>query len=105
VRLAAARALAAIGGAQAAQALRVQARVERDPLVRAAALGETTPAVPAAPLVLEARVRTEAAPTHERPLLDVLLDDGRWLRMRTLPAGELILEDLPAGQADVRAVP
>ena len=118
VRLAAARALAAIGGAPAAQALRVQARIERDPLVRAAALDGAAPALPAVsgtapalrggaatPLVLEARVRTEAAEAHERPLLDVLLDDGRWLRMRTLPAGELILEDLPAGQADVRAVP
>ena len=56
-------------------------------------------------LVLEARVRTDAGTANERPLVDVLLEDGRWLRMRTLPGGELLLEDLAAGQADVRVVP
>jgi hypothetical protein len=113
VRLAAVRALARLGGARGAQLLREHARIERDALVRDAALAALAPrtyvedadadAPPA--LVLEARVRTEAGSAQERPLLDVLLDDGRWLRIRTLPGGELVLEDLAAGSADVRAVP
>jgi HEAT repeat protein len=105
VRLAAVHALLAIGSGEALNALLIQTRVERDPLVREAALSVNAEPVVSPALVLEARVRTEASPAHERPLLDVLLDDGRWLRMRTLPEGELLLEDLHVGNADVRAVP
>lgn len=105
VRLAAVHALLAIGGDEVWETLRAHARVERDPLVREAALeAQAEPVYSPAERVLEARVRTEATTTHERPMLDVLLDDGRWLRMRTLPEGELLLEDLTGGNADVRAV-
>jgi hypothetical protein len=34
--------------------------------------------------------------------VEVLLDDGRWLRIRTLPTGELLLAGLPPGRAELR---
>jgi hypothetical protein len=33
--------------------------------------------------------------------VDVVLPDGRWLRTSALEGGELLLPDLPAGEADV----
>ena len=109
VRLAAVHALARIAGAQAERALREHARIERDPSVREPALAalahDEGDDEESRGLVLEARVRTDAGALRERPLLDVLLADGRWLRMRTLPGGELLLEDLAAGHADLRVVP
>jgi hypothetical protein len=33
--------------------------------------------------------------------VDVLLPDGRWLRTSALDGGEVLLPDLPAGEADV----
>jgi HEAT repeat protein len=109
VRLAAVRALTALGGPAAAHTLLVHARVERDALVRRAALqGASNAGAPAAlvargELALELHVRAQTG-ADDRPVLEVLLEDGRWLRMRPLADGELIVSDLPAGQADVRAV-
>jgi hypothetical protein len=118
VRLAAVHALSRLAHPDAQRTLQSHARIERDALVREAALralGDADALVTdededgaAGPRVLEARVRTAAGAQRterERPLLDVLLEDGRWLRMRTLPGGELVLEDLAPGEADVRAAP
>jgi len=108
VRLAAARALGALGGAEPARLCRSHARIERDPLVRRTALavalagGRTLPLLQRGPLVLE--VRVGQAEPGERPLLDVLLADGRWLRLRAHPGGELILGGLPPGSAELRRV-
>ncbi len=117
LRLAAARALGALGGVDTAASLAARARVERDPRVRQAELQAAARAGVAAPLfergdrVLEARVQSQGAPRDAqaggspwRPLLDVLLPDGRWLRLRAQAGGELIVADLPPGVADVRAV-
>jgi HEAT repeat protein len=110
LRLAAVRALAALGGRSSALALTAHARVERDGLVRREALhGAALGGVPAplfarGELALEVRLREERPPGQQRPLVDVWLPDGRWLRLRTLPGGELLVPDLAPGQADVRAV-
>lgn len=109
LRLAAAHALASLGGPAAARALVVRARVESEPKLRealreaAASDGAALPLAPKGALAIEARIRA-ASPRAPRALFDVLLPDGRWLRMRALPEGELIVPDLPAGEADVRAV-
>jgi hypothetical protein len=55
-------------------------------------------------LVLEARVVGVDESARERPLVDVLLDDGRWLRVRAGTGGELLVADLPAGTAELRRV-
>jgi HEAT repeat protein len=110
LRLAAVRALAALGGSKIALALRRHARIERDPLVRRATIEMVAHAgVPAAlrergSLALEVRVRAERGAAQLRPRLEVLLEDGRWLRVRALPGGELIVPDLPPGEAEVRVV-
>lgn len=109
VRLAVVRALAALGGGAAARALLVHARIERDPLVRRAAREATVHAgVPDALMqngdrVLEVRL-TARGVTPIEPLAEVLLGDGRWLRVRALSGGELIITDLAPGRADVRAI-
>jgi len=110
VRLAAVRALGALGGSEVARACEAHARVERDALVRRAALavaerdGRAAEIAPRGELVLEARVIGVEPAARERPLVDVLLEDGRWLRMRADAHGELIVADLPAGTADLRRV-
>jgi HEAT repeat protein len=109
IRLAAVRALGAIGGTASANALRAAARVERDALVRRAALQELAHAgVPAWPehgeLTLELRVLQQDAALGARPLCDVLLEDGRWLRQRVRSGGELVIADLARGLADVRVL-
>ncbi|MFI5308075.1 MAG: HEAT repeat domain-containing protein, partial [Polyangiales bacterium] len=107
LRLAAVRALGALGGAGSVYALQAHARIERDALVRRAALQEAAHAgVPSrvehGDLVLELRVRAQVAAESARPFCDVLLQDGRWLRYRARANGELVVADLPAGVADVR---
>jgi HEAT repeat protein len=110
VRLAAVRALGALGGADAARACRLHARIERDMLVRGAALavadrdGRAVELAERGELVLEARVIGLDPDARERPLIDVLLADGRWLRMRADAQGELIVAGLPAGTAELRRV-
>jgi hypothetical protein len=37
--------------------------------------------------------------------VDVLLGDGRWLRVRPLWHGQLLVADLPGGRAQVRVLP
>ncbi len=110
VRLAAVHALGALGGSEVAGACEAHARVERDALVRRAALavagrdGRAAEIAPLGELVLEARVIGLEPGARERPLIDVLLEDGRWLRMRADAQGELIVADLPAGTAELRRV-
>jgi HEAT repeat protein len=110
LRLAAVRALSALGGSRIALALRRHARIERDPLVRRVALEAVAHAgVPAAllergQLALEVRVRAERGAAQQHPRLEVLLEDGRWLRLRALPGGELVVPDLPEGEAEVRVI-
>jgi HEAT repeat protein len=110
VRLAAVRALGALGGVESAHACAAHARVERDARVRRAAQdvaardGRALAIAERGELVLEARVIGVDEAGGERPLVDVLLDDGRWLRVRAGSAGELIVADLPAGTAELRRV-
>jgi hypothetical protein len=51
--------------------------------------------------VLELHVRADDPAPR---LLEVWLEDGRCLRHRTLPGGELVIVDVPAGEADVRVL-
>jgi HEAT repeat protein len=112
VRLAAARALGVLGrlgSKDVAQILAEHARVEMDGSARSAMLEESPQTMQGAPLpesmreVLEVRVvGQEAAETQ--PLVDVLLQDGRWRRFRPLAGGELLVADLPQADAEVRAV-
>jgi HEAT repeat protein len=109
VRLAALRSLGRLGERAAAAEALAHARVERDVHVRAVALevaGDAGEAVERArgAAVLEVRVAGPGDDPAARPLVDVRLDDGRWLRQRALPGGELIVADLPPGAADVRRV-
>lgn len=50
--------------------------------------------------ILRFRVAATGAP--EGVLVDVLLPTGEWIRLRTLPSGEVFVVDQPAGVADVR---
>jgi HEAT repeat protein len=109
VRLASARALQVLAVAEARPGIEARRRVERNPRVRAA-LADAASAPRRRPLpgfqargsgVLRVGV---AAPDGQSGSVsvDVVLRDGRWLKMRTLETGELLLADLPAGEADVR---
>ncbi|MFW6050583.1 MAG: HEAT repeat domain-containing protein, partial [Myxococcota bacterium] len=109
VRRAAARALEVLSEPASRAALATRWRVEDDPWVRGA-LRDASRATRDAPApggfalrgdqVL--RMRVAAAEAHHRMRVDVVLPDGRWLRLRTLPSGELLWPGLPAGKADVR---
>ncbi len=107
VRFAAARALEAIAAPQATAQIVAEARVEADPRVRAAIeaaagaseRGVSLPGEPTGDGVLRTRVMLETANGVQ---VDVVLPDGRWLRMRTLPHGDVLLTDLAYGTADVR---
>lgn len=48
------------------------------------------------------RFRVAASGVPEGVLVDVLLPTGEWMRLRTLPSGEVFVVDQPAGVADVR---
>ncbi len=112
VRRAAARALAVLAVPASAAVLEAQARVEDDASVRlalsdAAAVAEGQRRRPlafdeAGDEVLRVRVAALAQGRREGVPVDVVLPDGRWLTLTTLPGGELLLPDLPAGRADVR---
>jgi HEAT repeat protein len=113
VRLAAASALAHLAVAEATPAIEARWRVEEDPrvlpaLLDAAAAPDRRP-VRAPELGGRAgdesvRVRIVAVGEEGRSgvPVEILLPDGRWLRMRTLPSGELVVVDLPAAVVDVR---
>jgi hypothetical protein len=106
VRLAAARALGQLGGDEAAQVVRDRARIERDELVRAAALevaaaGGEPLARAAGTRVLEVIVGDLGAGGSARAPFDVQLPDGRWLLLCPTRRGELIAADLPEGAAEI----
>ncbi|MEM9067224.1 MAG: HEAT repeat domain-containing protein [Myxococcota bacterium] len=102
VRRAAARALAWLGAPDARTAVAQAARGEADDEVRGwlrrALLRPSPPARGRQVL----RFRVVTANQSDGVEVDVVLDDGRWLRMRTLPTGEISLADLPDSAADVR---
>lgn len=111
VRLSAARALGVLAAPASLDALAARARVENDPRVRTAlsdAIRACRGASAGPPRSFAVagdeifRMRVAVAEVHRTLLVDVVLPDGRWLRMRTLPTGELFLTGLPAGTADVR---
>jgi hypothetical protein len=77
--------------------------VRRAAREEAAHAGVPDALAPGGDRVLEVRL-TARGGTPIEPLAEVLLADGRWLRMRALRGGELIIPDLTAGRADVRAI-
>ncbi|HEY8432027.1 MAG TPA: hypothetical protein VIL20_26805, partial [Sandaracinaceae bacterium] len=115
VRFAVARALASLDVNAAREAIAARERVEPNERVwralRAAlAGGRPPPARLAGSEVLLVRIVTapglctagEAACAGGAIDVDVLLPDGRWLRTFALPGGEVIVPDLPAGEAEVQ---
>ena len=103
VRRAAARALAVLSPPAARELLRYRAVGEADDEVRAWL--ERAAAGPGLPLgegrqVLRLRVVTELP--GAALIAQVLLPDGRWLRLPILPTGELFLADLPESKVDVQ---
>jgi hypothetical protein len=108
VRHAAARALSALGAEASRDAIERRLRVEEDEIVAQALRDAVTMGrpFPARGLhgdqVLRVRVVIGTAISDSRIPVDVVLPDGRFLRMRTLSSGELLIVDLPSGSADVR---
>ncbi len=108
VRHAAARALSALGSDLSRAAIGRRLRVEEDEIVAQAlrdarAGGRPFPARGlVGDQVLRVRVVTGSGVADSRIPVDVVLPDGRFLRMRTLSSGELLIVDLPSGSADVR---
>jgi HEAT repeat protein len=107
VRLAAARALECLAPDPAIPALRARWRIEEDPWVRHA-LRDAAEAGRRRPVrgfgaggreVLRVRIASEGAAAPVT--VDVVLPDGRWLRLPSLVTGELFVADLPAGTVDV----
>ena len=110
VRLAVARSLAVVAPADAVVPLRAALRVETDALVEATladALAGATGEAPRLPLdacgpepfdALVVRRAGEPPP----PPLDVVLPDGRWLRLHVPASGEIFVPDLPVGALDLR---
>ena len=113
VRLAAATALAELGVPAAAPGAQARLRVEEDPRI-ALVLEDAArapngrrarpPELGVAPGREAVRVRIVARGEEGRAgvPVDVVVPDGRWLRMHTLPSGELVVVDLAAGILDVR---
>jgi hypothetical protein len=110
VALAAARALAALPApASLAPELAAEARACPDLRVRAALLdalaaaqqGRARPLEVRGDAVLHVRLVLAGGAREAGIGVDVRLADGRILRRRTLPSGELFVLDLPAGVADV----
>lgn len=107
IRLAAARALESLAVVEASDAIRASARVERDPVVRralrAAARDSARPSSPIArgDELLYVHVSTAPGLAGAAVGVDVLLPDGRWLEMTSLSTGEVLVPDLPAGDAEV----
>jgi hypothetical protein len=53
---------------------------------------------------LHLRLRVSPGLDPDGALLDVLYADGRWLRIRPLPDGSLLLADLEPGSIEIRVV-
>lgn len=110
VRLAVARSLAVLATSDASEALAARMRVEPDPSVRSALRqaaetpGRRAPrAIARGDDVLYVRVSTAPGLSRGPDLaVDVLLADGRWLRTVALSSGEVLIPDLPAGEAEVQ---
>jgi hypothetical protein len=113
VRLAAATALAELGVTAATPGIEARLRIEEDPQVALAledaaaapgARGAPPPELGRAPGREAVRVRIVARGEegNRGVPVDVVVPDGRWLRMHTLPSGELVVVDLVAGVVDVR---
>jgi hypothetical protein len=115
VRLAAARALGSLRASGAREAIAARERVERDRKVRAALRAALAPVETPPPAALRGSevlyVRIATAPgvrdAHSSmasdPIeVDVLLPDGRWLRTFALERGEVLVPDVPGGEADVQ---
>ncbi|MDH5492999.1 MAG: HEAT repeat domain-containing protein, partial [Myxococcales bacterium] len=110
VREAAAHALAALAvpesRAALEAALRLETRAEAWPAYRDAITAARTGrsrGVPIGEEVLRLQVAHEGAPPGAGSVeADLILPGGRWLRMRSLQTGELLLADLCAGSADLR---
>lgn len=109
VRRASWLALARLALPRSLPALRAAARVERDPEVYRVARrtlsaledGERYTPATTGSQALELRLQ-RASGRGTLPQADILLPDGRWLRMQPLPSGELLLPDLSQGPVDVR---
>ncbi len=101
LRLAAIHALRPSTSARATSALAQHQRVERDAHVRSATEPDAAHDRAVPDHALELRLRSDDDVPR---LLEVWLDDGRCLRQRTLAGGELVIADLPAGEADVRVI-
>lgn len=102
VRRAAARTLAHLSPADAETTLQRRARVEADDEVRRWLLRSARGATAATRGRQVLRFRVVTATPDERVPVDITLHDGRWLRMLTLPTGELFLAGLPESSANVR---
>ncbi len=114
VRLAVAQALASLSVEASLDAVAARERVEPDPAVRwalravaTATDGRDPPAWLRGGEVLYARVVTaEGLPEREDGMdVDVILPDGRWLLVPTLPGGDVLVPDAPGGQAEVQVHP
>ncbi len=111
VQLAAARALAVLGGTRAARELRVRARVEADVTRRGVLLAASSAAASSvAPELYAHGVRplvvcVHGAPPAARPELDVSLPDGRTLRVRSAADGTTFIPDVPDQELSVMLVP
>jgi HEAT repeat protein len=112
VRLAAARALGSIPGAPdlASDRIASRAAIESDPWARRALLDALAPAAASRPrggvqgdLCLAIALDRGGAPTIGA--IEIVLADGRWLRERPLATGELVVCDLPRGDADLLLPP
>lgn len=110
VRRAAARALEVLAHPDAVEPILELFRLEADPRMRealrdAALAPQRRPPAgfsAAGRQILRIRIASEQGEERAGVPVDVVLEDGRWLRVRTLPSGELFLTDLPYGDADVR---
>lgn len=107
VRLAAARALGSLHVPEAAESARSRARVEPNEAVRAALYeatgeGRATPTYVTGEELLYVRVVTAPGLAPRQTLVvDVMLPDGRWLRVPALGDGAVLVPDLPHGVAEV----
>ncbi len=108
VRLAVARALEVLAVPEAAPAIAAAARVERDDRVRRALLDASLAADRRPPPAFRrgrgtvyARITTPPGLARAASTVDVVLGDGRWLATLALPTGEVLVPDLPDGEAEI----
>ena len=106
VRLAVASALRSFGHASSFPGFTTALRRELDERVRgmlvAAATAEPGSFDQHGPEVLRLQMTPQGQAPPAGLAADVLLPDGRWLRVSADAEGELLVPDLPAGEADVR---